>query len=81
MRIAGTRISYSLTSLLFEHKERKRKKTCVHNMRGGGEVIFYTSANEYNTETKTCLYLCENHFINNSTELGRAVTSHTVNSD
>jgi len=33
--------------------------------------MFYTSAYKYNKEIKTCLYLCENHFIYNSTELGR----------
>lgn len=32
--------------------------------------MFYTSAYKYK-ETKTCIYVCENHFIDNSTELGR----------
>jgi hypothetical protein len=39
--------------------------------------MFYTSR-KYNKETKTCLYLCENHFIDNSTELGRE--SHPIQS-
>lgn len=40
--------------------------------------MFYTSTYKYNKETKTCLYLCENYFIDNSTELGRE--SHPIQS-
>jgi len=40
--------------------------------------MFYTSTYEYNTETKTCLYLRENYFIDNSTEL--VMESHPIQS-
>lgn len=54
---------------------------CVQNVRKQQQkmkILLYTTTYKYNKETKTCLYLCENYFIDNSTELGRE--SHPIQS-